>query len=123
MAVEIKLEDCTTPGVNIKDTGFGYTLSVIGGKHKMIIIYCLAQNDNLLRFNELHRLMVNISYTALSNALKELEACGLVERTEYPQIPPKVEYRLTEKGYSLIPLMEQLCEWGKKYKPADYRDF
>lgn len=119
MATEIKLEDCTKPGVSIKDTGFGYTLSLIGGKHKMIIIYCLAQNDNLLRFNELHRMMANISYTALSNALKELEACGIVERIEYPQIPPKVEYRLTEKGHSLIPVMEQLCDWGKKYMPAD----
>lgn len=122
MELEIKLEDCTSPGVNIKDTGFGYTLSLIGGKHKMIIIYCIAQNNNLLRFNELHRLMENISYTALSNALKELEASEIVERIEYPQIPPKVEYRLTEKGHSLIPLMEQLCAWGKKHKPSGYSE-
>ncbi|MDL2264408.1 helix-turn-helix transcriptional regulator [Synergistaceae bacterium OttesenSCG-928-I11] len=122
MVIEIKLEDCTPPGVSIKDTNFGYTLSLIGGKHKMIIIYCLAQNDNLLRFNELHRLLVNVSYTALSNALKELESCGLIERIEYPQIPPKVEYKLTEKGFSLIPVMEQLCEWGKKHRPKDDPD-
>ena len=117
---DLKLSNCTAPGVSIKDTGFGYTLSLIGGKHKMIIIYCLAQNGNLLRFNELHRMIGNISYTALTNALKDLEACGLIERIEYPQIPPKVEYILTAKGLSLIPVMEQLCEWGKKYRPPDY---
>lgn len=116
---EVKLEGCAPPGVSIGETWFGYTLSLIGGKHKMIILYCLAQNGNVLRFNELHRLIGTISYTALSGALKELESCGLVGRTEYPQIPPKVEYSLTEKGLSLIPLMEQLCEWGKKHKPTE----
>lgn len=109
----MNLQNCTTRGVDFKDTGFGYTLSLIGGKYKMIIIYSIAQHGNVMRFNELHRFVENASFTALSSALKELEACGLVERTEYPQIPPKVEYALTPKGISLIPLMEQLCEWGK----------
>lgn len=112
--MELDLKDCTTRGVDFKDTGFGYTLSLIGGKYKMIIIYSIAQHENVMRFNELYRFIENTSFTALSTALKELEACGLITRTEYPQIPPKVEYSLTSKGISLIPLMEQLCEWGKQ---------
>jgi len=107
-------KDCVPSGTPVKDTGFGYTLSVIGGKHKMVILYCIAQNENLLRFNELHRMVGTISYKALSSALKELEASGLILRKEYPQVPPKVEYSLTPKGLSLIPLMEQMCDWGKK---------
>jgi len=54
----------------------------------------------------------SISYKTLSATLKELEADGLVDRTEYPQIPPKVEYRLTERGKSLIPILDGMCEWG-----------
>jgi len=110
-------KDCLPSGAAISDTGFGYTLSIIGGKHKMIIIYCIAQCDNVLRFNELHKMIKNISYKSLSQALKELEADDLIIRREYPQIPPKVEYSLTPKGISLIPIMEAMCEWGKKNRP------
>ncbi len=110
-------KDCIPSGASIHDTGFGYTLSLIGGKHKMIILYCIAQNGNVMRFNELHRMMGRISYKVLSSALKEMESCGLVSRQEYPQVPPKVEYSLTSKGLSLIPLMEQMCEWGKNNRP------
>jgi len=119
MDIELDLKDCTARGVNFKDTGFGYTLSLIGGKYKMIIIYAIAQHDNLMRFNELHRFIEKASFTALSASLKELEACGLIERREYPLIPPKVEYSLTPKGLSLIPLMEQLCAWGKENRPTE----
>jgi DNA-binding HxlR family transcriptional regulator len=110
-------KDCLPSGAAIKDTGFGYTLSIIGGKHKMIILYCIAQWDNILRFNQLHRIMKNISYKSLALSLKEMEADGLILRKEYPQIPPKVEYSLTEKGIYLIPIMEAMCDWGKKNKP------
>ena len=114
--MDYELKDCTRPGAELKDTGFGYTLSLIGGKYKMIIIYSLAQHGNTMRFNELHRFIGNVSFTALSTALKD--ASGLVERKEFPQIPPRVEYSLTEKGVSLLPLMEDLCAWGKKHRPA-----
>ncbi|MDR1516296.1 MAG: helix-turn-helix transcriptional regulator [Synergistaceae bacterium] len=117
MEPSVDIRNCTAPGVDFKDTGFGYTLSLIGGKYKMIIIYSIAQHNNNMRFNELHKFMGNISFTALSSALKELEARDLLKRVEYPQIPPKVEYSLTERGLSLIPLMEALCEWGKKNRP------
>ncbi len=98
---------------NIQDTPFGYTLSVIGGKWKMVIIYLLAENQPV-RFNELKRQIGAITYKTLSSQLKELEADGLVKRKEYPQVPPKVEYSLTGKAESLLPVLEGLCEWGEK---------
>ncbi|MGN0881298.1 winged helix-turn-helix transcriptional regulator [Cloacibacillus porcorum] len=107
--------NCVAPGELLKDTHFGYTLSILGGKHKMIIIYLIAQNDNNIRFNELHREMGGVSYRALSMALKELAASGIVERREYPQVPPKVEYSLTGKGLSLLPIMDAMCLWGREH--------
>ncbi|MUG47700.1 winged helix-turn-helix transcriptional regulator [Paenibacillus woosongensis] len=98
---------------DIQDTPFGYTLSVIGGKWKMVIIYLLAENEPV-RFNDLKRQIGAITYKILSSQLKELERDGMVERKEYPQIPPKVEYRLTEKAKTLLPILEGLCEWGAK---------
>ncbi|RUT31940.1 transcriptional regulator [Paenibacillus zeisoli] len=99
---------------NIQDTPFGYTLSVIGGKWKMVIMYLLAEGQTV-RFNELKRQIGTITYKTLSSQLKELEADGMVIRTEYPQVPPKVEYSLTDKAESLLPVLEGLCEWGVKY--------
>lgn len=98
---------------NIQETPFGYTLSVIGGKWKMAIIYLLAENQTV-RFNDLKRQIGAITYKTLSSHLKELEADGMVNRKEYPQVPPKVEYSLTDKGETLIPVLEELCEWGMK---------
>ena len=68
----------------------------------------------VVRFNEMKKYIGNISYKTLSATLKELEADGLVHREEYPQIPPKVEYSLTSRGRSLIPILDALCEWGDK---------
>src|SRR5690606_23261167 len=101
---------------NIQDTPFGYTLSVIGGKWKMVIIYLLAENQQV-RFNQLKRQIGTITYKTLSSQLKELEQDGMVIRKEYPQVPPKVEYSLTEKAKSLLPAMEKLCEWGVENQP------
>ncbi|MNZ85376.1 putative HTH-type transcriptional regulator YybR [compost metagenome] len=98
---------------NIKDTPFGYTLSVIGGKWKMVIIYLLAENQ-AVRFNDLKRQIGAITYKTLSSQLKELEADGMVKRKEYPQVPAKVEYSLTDKAKTLLPVLEELCEWGVK---------
>lgn len=97
------------------ETGFSYTLSLINGKYKMTILYCLFEFE-VVRFNELKRYISTISYKTLSSSLKELEADGLVVRTEYPQIPPKVEYRLSERGASLIPILDALCEWGDRHR-------
>lgn len=97
----------------LENTGFSYTLSLINGKYKMTILYCLMEFD-VVRFNEMKKYMKDISYKTLSVTLKELEADQLVHREEYPQIPPKVEYSLTERGKSLIPILDGMCHWGEK---------
>ena len=94
-----------------RSTGFSYTLSLINGKYKMTILYVLAE-FGVVRFNEMKKYIDEISYKTLSSTLKELEADKLVHREEYPQIPPKVEYSLTERGKSLIPILETMCDWG-----------
>lgn len=104
---------CVPTGVELKDTGFGYTLSLIGGKYKMIIIYWLSEHK-VMRHNELKRSIGTISFKTLSIMLKELEAEGLIIRKEFPQIPPKVEYSLSDRGLSLVPLLNMMCEWGEK---------
>ena len=95
------------------DTGFSYTLSLINGKYKMTILYALME-FGVVRFNELQRYIRGISFKTLSLTLKELEADKLIVRTEYPQIPPKVEYSLSERGRSLMPILDGMCEWGDK---------
>ena len=97
---------------NFEDTGFSYTLSLISGKHKMVILYCLMEFQTV-RFNELKRYLKNISDKTLSINLKELEADRLIIRKEYPQIPPKVEYSLSSRGKSLMQVLDQLCVWGE----------
>lgn len=97
----------------LNDTGFSYTLSLINGKYKMTILYTLMEFE-VVRFNEMKKYIENISYKTLSSTLKELEADQLIHRKEYPQIPPKVEYSLTERGKSLIPILDGMCEWGMK---------
>lgn len=98
---------------SLKDTPFGYTLSLINGKWKMVILYWLIEAQPI-RYNELQRLIGTISYKTLSVQLKELERDGLIIRKEYPQIPPKVEYSLSEKGHSLYTVLDSMCKWGEK---------
>lgn len=98
-----------------EETGYSYAMSLIQGKHKMVILYCLMEFQPV-RFNEMRRYLGRISDKTLSVNLKELEADGLVERKEYPQIPPKVEYFLTERGESLMKVLDQLCTWGEEHR-------
>ena len=103
-----------------EETGYSYTMSLISGKHKMVILYCLMEFQPV-RFNEMRRYLGRISDKTLSQNLKELEADGLIERREYPQIPPKVEYRLTERGASLMEVLDQLCVWGQENRQPGRR--
>ena len=98
---------------NFEDTGFSYTLSLISGKHKMVILYCLME-FRVVRFNELKRYLKTVSDKTLSRNLKELERDQLILCQEYPQIPPRVEYRLSERGLSLMKILDQLCVWGEE---------
>ena len=100
------------------DTGFSYTLSLISGKYKMTILYTLME-FTVVRYNELQRYISGISYKTLSLSLKELERDGLIIRKEYPQIPPKVEYSLSERGKSLMPILDGMCEWGLDNNPKN----
>ncbi len=98
---------------NFEDTGFSYTLSLTSGKHKMVILYCLMEYQPV-RFNEMKRYLGKITDKTLSSNLKELEADRLIIRKEYPQIPPKVEYSLSERGESLMKVLDRLCIWGEE---------
>lgn len=98
---------------NFSDTGFSYTLSLISGKYKMTILYALMEYQPV-RFNELQRYLKKVSDKTLSQNLKELERDGLIHKEIYPQIPPKVEYTLTDRGASLMTVLDQLCIWGNE---------
>lgn len=91
--------------VNIKP--FAYAMSLIDGKWKMYILFWLWKKQ-VLRYGELKRSLGVI----LSTQLKELEADDLIIRKEYPQVPPKVEYSLFQRGLSIMPVLQYLCEWG-----------
>ncbi len=90
-----------------------YTLSVIGGQWKLLILYLLSIND-VMRYGELKKSLTGITDKMLSTRLKELEEEGIIIRKQYNQIPPKVEYRLSEKGQSLLPILKVLHEWGER---------
>ena len=94
---------------------FDYTLSIIEGKWKLKIVYALA-NSELLRYGELKRALVPITHKMLSAQLKELERDGIVVRTEYPQIPPRVEYSLSPRGEDMIAIFKEMWIWGHKHK-------
>ncbi len=93
----------------------GLTLGVIGGKYKVMIIWFLYQNK-VLRYNELQKTIKGITPKMLISQLRELEEDGIIKRKVYPIVPPKVEYSLTAKGESLIPILLEMKKWGEKYK-------
>jgi DNA-binding HxlR family transcriptional regulator len=94
---------------------FELTLLVIGGKWKPIILYQLAC-EQIMRFSDLKRSIPEVTERMLSRQLRELEQDGLVHREVYKQVPPKVEYRLTDLGRSLIPILLSMREWGVTYE-------
>lgn len=88
-----------------------YAINLIGGKWHFPIIWALSKNSNL-RYNELKRSLNGITNTMLSQSLKELEKHGIINRIQYPEIPPRVEYSLTQSGLSLMPAINELAKWG-----------
>ena len=86
----------------------------LAGKWKIEILWILAQRRH--RFGELRRSLPGITQHMLTLRLREMEADGLIRRKEYPQIPPKVEYSLSEKGKSLIPILDEMCCWGEAHR-------
>ena len=100
---------------DFSQTGYSYTLSLISGKYKRVILYCLMEYEPV-RFNALQRYLGKIADKTLSATLKELERDGLIHRKMYPEMPPRVEYTLTERGHSLMRVLDQLCTWGNENK-------
>ncbi|MGE4554167.1 MAG: winged helix-turn-helix transcriptional regulator [Desulfovibrionaceae bacterium] len=90
-------------------------LQVIGGKWKPLILYRLSQGA-VQRFSELKRGIPSITQKMLTQQLRELEDDGVVHRKVYAQVPPRVEYSLTDLGRSVMPVLEQLCRWGRDYE-------
>jgi len=88
-------------------------LEALGGKWKGLILFHLK--DEKQRFNELRRLIPDVTQRTLTRQLRELERDRIVKRTVYPEVPPKVEYELTEFGKTLIPILEALYAWGQEY--------
>lgn len=84
-----------------------------GNKWALLVILILSENK-VLRFSELKKMIPDVSSRMLSSTLRTLEADGLVSRKVYPEVPPKVEYSLTETGLSLVPFIVQLTEWAQK---------
>lgn len=93
---------------------FEITIDLIGGKWKPLIIWHLGTKGTK-RFNELKRLMPKITQKMLTQQLRELESDNLVQRKVYTQVPPKVEYSLTDLGKSLMPILSKMCNWGEEY--------
>ena len=89
-------------------------MEVLGGKWKLVILRHLL--DGTKRFSDLQRAMTGVTARMLTRQLRELEADGLLVRTVYPEVPPKVEYSLTETGSSLRAIAEQLEAWGQRYR-------
>jgi len=86
------------------------TMSIIGGKWKPIILNCIGEKS--IRFGQLNQYIPAISNKVLSSELKQLEEFALIERIEYNELPPRVEYKLTKSGKSLIPLLHAIANWG-----------
>ena len=90
------------------------TLDVIGGKWKGMVLYCLL--NGTARFNELRRLIPKATQRVLTTQLRELEQDGVIARKVYAEVPPRVEYSLTEFGLSLKPILELMGAWGEEYR-------
>jgi DNA-binding HxlR family transcriptional regulator len=86
------------------------TLAVIGGRWKVLILYHLFRG--VMRFSELLRALPGVTQKMLTQQLREMERDGIVHRTVYPQVPPKVEYSLTPRGQTLKPVVSAMCRWG-----------
>ncbi len=90
------------------------TMSILSGKYKVVIIWHLG-NEHPHRYGELQRLFKGISNRMLTKQLRELEQDGIVERTIYPESPPRVEYSLTELGGTILPIVNEMYRWGREH--------
>lgn len=102
---------------NVYSCAMDLTMSFIGGKWKTVVLWYLRNAPK--RFSELRRLIPGISEKMLSLQLRELEADGIVSRTVFPEVPPRVEYELTKEGKTLIPALDAIAAWGRYKAKSD----
>lgn len=95
-----------------------YSLDIVGGKWKLPIL-CMLVSGEPTRYSTIRRKLGDVTNMMLSQSLKELEAAGMVYREQYNEVPPRVEYSLTEKGNSLVPILVQFGEWGAQNMRSD----
>ena len=95
-----------------------YGLNVFCGKWKSRIICVIAANG-IIRYNALRRELTNVTDAVLAAMLKEMISDGLINRKQYNEMPPKVDYSLTEKGDSVLPILQYICQWSKNYTEVD----
>lgn len=98
---------------NFDNCPLTFALNLIGGKWRLPIIWAIYQNKTI-RYNELKRRIEGITNMMLTQSLKDLESYGLINRKQYNEVPPRVEYSLTTEGEELIPALKALASWGKK---------
>jgi len=106
---EVLCEDIAGKGCGLKRV-----LDLIGGKWKVLIL-CLIDQKEVVRYGELRREIYGITNTMLATSLKEMETDGMVLRTQYDEMPVRVEYRLTDKAKSIIPILLELKKWGEAH--------
>lgn len=99
----------------------GYCMNIIGGKWKPSIIHMIRTDRN--RYSILLKNITEISKQTLTNQLRELEADGIVERIIYPEIPPRVEYKITPYGSSLLPIIDSMYQWAKQNMPVELKSY
>jgi len=105
-------------GSNFDNCPLTFALNFIGGKWRLPIIWALSKNGTM-RYNELKRSIYGITNMMLTQSLKELELNGIINRKQFMEVPPRVEYSLTDNGEELIPALKALANWGKKMKSID----
>ncbi|MFT8871997.1 MAG: winged helix-turn-helix transcriptional regulator [Sporolactobacillus sp.] len=98
-----------------------YTLAVAGGRWKWLILYKLSTN-HVMRYGAIKKQLPSITHKMLSQVLKELHGDDLIERINYAQVPPKVEYMLSKRGKTLIPILQSMADWGKTNDPRSASD-
>ena len=98
-----------------------YGLAIFGGKWKSRIVCVLSANEKL-RYSQIRREMYNITDAVLASTLKDLIKDGIIERKSYDEIPPKVEYSLTQKGKSVVPILQSICQWSDGFYKEDFEN-
>lgn len=110
----MEAENMNDNNIRLENCPVSTAQKMIGGKWTILILYHLS--IGILRFGELNRLIPNVTQSTLTKELRSLEGYQLINRKVYPEVPPKVEYSLTEIGIKLLPVLEELAQWGNEYK-------